>query len=123
MKRIKSKWSEEINVNIPIIRILHVTSFLKGVAYKESWIIRKIKHLCNIPVNKFKYLYKVGLFVQGTFLIRQQVVLFQGERFLIIANSGQHITIQSIDYIEKNLTERDFKGNKLIPSGCVLMIS
>ena len=119
----KYKWVKEINVNIPMIEILHVTSFFKDVAYQESWIVRKIKHLFNVPVNKFKYLYKVGLFVQGSFLTRQQVVLFNGERFLIIANSGQHIIIQSIEYTDKDLSQRDFKGNKLIPSGCMLMMS
>jgi hypothetical protein len=115
--------SEKINLSIRKLKIISVNRFWKDVTYQESKIIRAIKRFCNIPIIKFKYLYKIDVVVNEAFLRKGMTIFFRGERFVITNTSGSLITIESVGYTGKNFEDTDFRDNYLIQGGCVLMMS
>jgi hypothetical protein len=115
--------SEKVNLSIRKLKIISVNRFWKDVTYQESKIIRAIKRFCNIPIIKFKYLYKIDVVVNEAFLRKGMTIFFRGERFVITNTSGSLITIESVGYTGKNFEDTDFRDNYLIQGGCVLMMS
>jgi hypothetical protein len=115
--------SEKINLSIRKLKIISVNRFWKDVTYQESKIIRAIKRFCNIPIIKFKYLYKIDVVVNEAFLRKGMTIFFRGERFVITNTSGSLITIESVGDTGKNFEDTDFRDNYLIQGGCVLMMS
>ena len=114
---------EEVDLSIRQFKIISVNRFWKDVTYQESKITRAIKRFCNIPITKFKYLYKIDVVVNEAFLRKGMTIFFHGERFIITNTSGSLITIESVGYTSKNFEDTDFRDNYLIQGGCVLMMS
>lgn len=114
---------EEVDISIRKFKIISVNRFWKDVTYQESKITRAIKRFCNIPITRFKYLYKIDIVVNDVFLRIGMTVFIHGIRFVITNTSGALITIESVEYTNKNFEDTDFKSNYLIQGGCILMMS